>query len=164
MTPSASVAQRFVPALRIANLTRRVYVADLPTWILEVFRQLDDLTGSRRAGGHLVIYHGAVNTDNDGPAEVCTPFTGSLTVPEGVSVREEPAHHEAFMTLTRAQFEFPNILLAYDATCAFAQAHGRSSFLSLREVYCQVDGEASRAEDLVDDVAWPFIPARREES
>ncbi|MFD1734167.1 hypothetical protein ACFSC4_27500 [Deinococcus malanensis] len=51
MTPSASVAQRFVPALRIANLTRRVYVADLPTWILEVFRQLDDLTGSRRAGG-----------------------------------------------------------------------------------------------------------------
>ncbi len=157
MTVPFDVQERFVPAQRMATLSRRVYVADLEGFIMEAFDRLYALAGGQAAGAGLVIYHGEVNADSDGPVEVCVPFTGALTVPEDVTVREEPAHHEAYVTLPKAQFVFPDILRAYDAVFEYARNHGTSGELHPREVY-PVDWNTLEEHDPAGDVAYPFVP------
>lgn len=152
-----AVQQRQVPEQQFVTLTRRVYVHDLNNVIRQELGQLHTLASSQATGPSIVIYHGEVNTDSDGPIELCVPYTGVLTAPDGVVLRTEPSHQEAFVTLTKQQFEFPAILQAYDATAAYARAHGDSCPLACREVY-HADWDAAGETDLVGDVAWPFTP------
>lgn len=157
MTITYDVRERFVPAQRMATLSRRLYVADLQGFIMESFDTLHALVGAQAAGASLVIFHGQVNADSDGPVEVCVPFSGTLTVPETVTVREEPAHQEAYVTLTKAQFVFPDILRAYDAVFEYARHHGTSGELHPREVYPR-DWNTLGEHDPAGDVAYPFVP------
>lgn len=154
------VQERLVPAQHLATITRRVYVKDLPATIQSSMNTLMNLIpaqGAAFAGPPIVIYHGEVNADSDGPIEVCMPYTGHLT-PEGdVTLRMEPEHHEAYVVLTKTQFEFPAILGAYDATAMYAQAHGTSGPLHCREVY-PYDWEGAGNDDPAGEVAWPFKP------
>ncbi|SMB89547.1 MerR family transcriptional regulator [Deinococcus hopiensis] len=161
MTQQFQVQERFVPAVRVVTLTQRVYVARLSDYIGEAGSRLAELAGEQASGPAFVLYHGQVNADSDGPVEVCLPVLGALTVPEDVTVREEPAHAEAFVALTRAQFEFPGILRAYDATNAYAREHGECGLLSPREIY-PVAWEGLEADDFAGEVAWPFVPQREE--
>lgn len=151
------IHERLVPAQQVATLTRRVYVADLPSFIEEAGDTLTALTGPRTSGAAFVIFHGEVNADSDGPVEVCVPYSGELTAPPEVTLREEPAHHEAFIPLTRAQFEFPEILRAYDATRQYVQQHGQCTALSPREVY-PVSWSGLPEDAFAGDVALPFEP------
>lgn len=153
------IQERFVPAQQVATLARRVYVADLPAFIEEAGTTLTDLTGPHTSGAAIVIYHGEVNADSDGPVEVCVPYRGELTAPPEVTLREEPAHHEAFVPLTRDQFEFPEILRAYDATRQYVQEHGQCTALSPREVY-PVRWAGLPGNAFAGDVALPFEPRR----
>lgn len=157
MTVTYDVQQRFVPAVRVATLSRRLDVAELQDFSAEAGDRLVALTGPQTAGAAFVIYHGQVNADSDGPVEVCVPFSGALTLPPDVTVREEPAHFEAFTTLTKAEFVFPDILRAYDATHAYAQAHGTLNGLSPREVY-PLAWKTAGEDDPAGDVAFPFTP------
>jgi len=151
------IGQRFVPAVRVATLSRRVYVGGLSPFIEEAGGRLSHLLGEQAAGPALVLFHGEVNADSDGPVEVCLPLAGTLNVPEDVTVREEPAHWEAFVTLTRAQFEFPDILRAYDAVAGYAREHGGGCGLPPREVYPYPWAGLSE-DDRAGEVAWPFTP------
>ena len=137
-----------------------VPVPDLPRTIEDSFRELESLIreqGAAFAGAPLIIYHGEVNADSDGPIEVCWPYSGILTPSGDVALRVEPAHTEAFVALTREQFEFPAILSAYDATCAYASAHGTGSPLPCREVY-PYDWDNAAPGEPVGEVAWPYTP------
>ncbi|UBV42966.1 helix-turn-helix domain-containing protein [Deinococcus taeanensis] len=151
---------RFVPAQAVAALTFHVFVPDLPRTIQTGMQALLDhvrAQGVRLTTPAFVIYHGEVNADSDGPVEICVPYAGPLTPGGNLTLRVEPAHHEAFVTLTRAQFEFPAILAAYDATCAAAAQHGTPGPLHAREVYAY-DWAAAGPDDPAGDVAWPFVP------
>ncbi|GGK97983.1 MerR family transcriptional regulator [Deinococcus radiotolerans] len=153
------VQTRFQPEQSVAALTRHVFVADLPGAIQSGMQALIDLVnaqGGMFGGAPFVIYHGDVNADSDGPIEICVPYRGPLTPGGDVTLRVEPAHHEAFLALTREQFEFPAILVAYDATCAAAAAHGTCT-LRPREVYAY-DWDGAAPGDPVGDVAWPYEP------
>lgn len=69
-----------------------------------------------------------VNEDSDGPVEVAIPVrTGSA------ATRREPAHRQAYVAVTRAQWEWPQILSAYDAVEKWIHRHGRSCIGSPRE-------------------------------
>lgn len=158
--PDFTVQTRQVPAQQLACLTRHVLVPDLPRTIQDSFRELESLIreqGAAFAGAPLIIYHGEVNADSDGPIEVCWPYSGILTPSGDVALRVEPAHTEAFVALTREQFEFPAILSAYDATCAYASAHGTGSPLPCREVY-PYDWDNAAPGEPVGEVAWPYTP------
>ncbi|WP_135228452.1 MerR family transcriptional regulator [Deinococcus fonticola] len=158
--PEFELQTRQVPAQHLATLTWHVLVQDLPRTIQDSFRQLHVLIreqGATFAGPPLVIYHGEVNADSDGPIEVCWPYSGILTPSGDVALRVEPAHTEAFVALTREQFEFPAILSAYDATCAYASAHGTGSPLPCREVY-PYDWDNAAPGEPVGEVAWPYTP------
>ncbi len=160
MSQHFQVQQRSVPAQQVATVTRRLRVEDLPGFIKEELRALPrrvEAGGAQIVGVPFVVYHGQVNADNDGPVEVCVPYDGPLTPTGGLTLREEPAHHEAFVTLSKSQFDFPGILDAYDATSAYAGAHGECGALSPRELYPH-DWESLEAGDPAGEVAWPFMP------
>ncbi|CAM3576367.1 helix-turn-helix domain-containing protein [Deinococcus frigens] len=159
MTQHFNVQQRSVPAQQVATVSRRLRVAELPGFICkgmnDLHRRIQE-QGASLAGAPFVVYHGQVNEDSDGPVEVCVPYSGNLKPGRDYVLREESAHHEAFVTLTRAQFEFPGILEAYDAACAYALVHGDRSSFSPREVYPH-DWDTLKDSDPAGDVAWPFV-------
>ncbi|MFC4639117.1 MerR family transcriptional regulator [Deinococcus hohokamensis] len=160
MTQTYDVQTRHMPAQAVATLTRHVKVAGLEEAILEGFTSLKALLGAQgvsAAGAPFVIYHGEVNADSDGPIEVCQPYAGTLRPAGEVHLREEAAHEEAYVTLTRAEFQFPGILQAYDATCAYAAGHGAGCALHPREVYPH-DWATLGDSDPAGDVAWPYTP------
>lgn len=157
--PSYTVQQRFVPQQPVVSLTRRVYVSELTAFFEDSMRVLTFITaqGGQGTGSMFAVYHGQVSSDSDGPVEICFPYSGDLK-PEGeFTLRNEPAHFEAYVTLTKAQFEFPKILLAYDAAHEWAAQLGECGQMSPREVYTH-DWNSAGPDDLVADVAWPFVP------
>ena len=155
-----TVQTRFVPSQPVATLTHRVTADELPQTIAagmsELHRQLA-AQGAAPTAAPFVIYHGEVNADSDGPIELCQPYAGALQPTGELTLREEPAHHEAFVTLTQAEFQFPSILSAYDDAESSARAHGESGPLHCREVY-PYDWDRLNEDDVAGEVAWPYTP------
>jgi hypothetical protein len=73
----------------------------------------------------------------------------------------EPAHDEAFTTITKAQWDYPAILAVYDAVACSPEVSGRprsaqsGSALSCREVYV-ADPAAIGPDENVCDIAYPL--------
>ncbi|MGX9685842.1 MerR family transcriptional regulator [Deinococcus wulumuqiensis] len=158
--PNHAAQTRSVPAQQVATLTRRVSVAELPAAIGAGLRELHKqlaAQGAAPTAAPFVIYHGEVNADSDGPIELCQPYAGALQPTGELTLREEPAHHEAFVTLTQAEFQFPSILSAYDDAESSARAHGESGPLHCREVY-PYDWDRLNEDDVAGEVAWPYTP------
>lgn len=112
-------------------------------------------SGVEVAGPMIVIYHGQVSMDADGPVEVCLPVAGSVEPFGSARVRLEPAHEEAYARITKAEVEYPRILEAYDSVAAWLSSNGKRQTMSPREVYfAEWDGLGS--DDQACDVAFPF--------
>lgn len=156
---SFPLQQRFVPEQQIVSMTRRVLVQDLQRLFEDSSRLPPFITaqGAQVAGPMFAIYHGEVNNDSDGPVEICFPYSGDLVAQGEFVLRRESAHHEAYVTLTKAQFVFPQILKAYDAAQAYGNQLGQCGQLSPREVYNRAWNDTG-PDDVVGDVAWPFVP------
>lgn len=155
---------RAVPAQQLLTVTRKVLAPELPGVIDEgfslLYRHLSE-GGVEPAGAPLVIYHGEVNTDSDGPVEICWPYQGDLPTQADFTQREEPAYTEAYVSLTRAQFQFPEILQAYAAVQEYAEKHGERSPLDTHEVYPNYLGKDwcdLQPDDPAGEVTWPFVP------
>lgn len=112
-------------------------------------------SGVEVAGPMIVIYHGQVSMDADGPVEVCLPVAGSVEPFGAARVRLEPAHEEAYARITKAEVEYPKILEAYDSVAAWLHANGKRRTLSPREVYF-AEWDGLGADDPACDVAFPF--------
>ncbi len=151
----AEVETREVPAQQVLTEQRHTTVDGLNEWIGQGFGRL--MAAAQALGGvtgpALVIYHGEVNEDSDGPVELGVPI-GAAPGP-GVAAREEPAHREAFLRIPKSQVEFPQILGAYEKVEHWIRANGHTPAGSPREVYFN-DFMAAGPDDLVCDVAWPF--------
>jgi len=151
------ILTRDVPARLVLTEQRHVTPEELPGWISQALMRL--MTASGAAGGPaaepFVVYHGEINHDSDGPAEVCVPVdparAGQLTSP----TREEPAHREAYLRITKAQVAFPQILSAYDAVGRWLGENGHTASLPPREVYF-ADWDAAGPDDEVCDIAFPI--------
>lgn len=78
---------------RVATIEERHRADDLPDFISRAMGKLYDTIGAANldTGTPFVVYHGEVNTDADGPIEVCVPFSGSLDPLDDVRIRIEPA-------------------------------------------------------------------------
>jgi DNA-binding transcriptional MerR regulator len=104
-----------------------------------IVRSIDDLTREvERPGTPFVLYHGAVNEQDDGPVEVCVPASpGDHILPPGevAFTRVPPSHHQ-----------FPEILEPYDAIWAWAREQGRELDGPAREIYHEDEWE----------IAWPL--------
>ncbi len=94
-----------------------------------------------RAGAAFCIYWGEVNDDSDGPVEWCRPVPDDAAdalatkVPQ-LTLRHEPAHHEAFVDLGPYDENPTEWRLVSDALHTWAQDHeARPSDLGVRVTY-----------------------------
>jgi len=154
---SQEILTRDVPAQLVLTEQRHVTPEELPVWIGEAMTRL--LTAAGPAGGPsaepFVVYHGEINLDSDGPAEVCVPVDPAHAAKLDVPAREEPAHREAYLRITKARVGFPQILSAYDAVSRWLADHGHTGTASPREVYF-TDWDNAGPDDEVCDIAYPF--------
>ncbi|WP_309571713.1 helix-turn-helix domain-containing protein [Deinococcus sp.] len=160
MTQTFTVQTRDLPTRQLATIQKRVYQPELGGFLPpSIMRLIESIPahGATITGPPFVIYHGAVTADSDGPVEVCVPYTGTLTPTGDITLREETAHHEAYVTVTKEQFEFPTILEAFDATATYADAHGTRGPLICREIY-PYDWDQAGPDDPAGEVAWPYTP------
>jgi DNA-binding transcriptional MerR regulator len=152
-----SVDTREVPAQLVLTEQRHVAPEELPSWIGAAMGRL--LAAAAPVGGPsgapFVVYHGEVNHDSDGPVEVCVPVRAQAADQLTSPIREEPAHREAYLRITKAQVAFPQILTAFDTVSRWLQEQGRPMSASPREVYF-ADWDAAGPNDEVCDVAYPF--------
>jgi DNA-binding transcriptional MerR regulator len=154
------VRTRQVPSQRVLTVSRNVKVPYLEPFLMKAMGDLPTaLEGTpARTNSHcFVIFHGEVSEDSDGPVEVCLPFEGDLQAPDGMAIRIEPAHQEAFTTITLEQCRYPAILEAYDAVHGFIKKEDLEPTGSPREVYF-VEHTKVGANDPFCDVAWPAAP------
>jgi len=130
-------------------------VEQLDTWIAEaLFRENNAIAAAGGATGpSAIIFHGEVNHESDGPIEAITPFNPTGTV--DAATRIDPARREAFVTITKAQLDFPEILTAYDAVSVWISENGTQAGPP-REIYF-ADIHAAADDDLVCDVAFPIV-------
>lgn len=155
--PMLEVKVRDVPEQTI--LTEQAYVsaAQLPEWIVQAgLRQIDAAAAvGGQVGPSLVIYHGEVNEDSDGPVEVGLPVSAQHAGVARLPTRIEPAHREAYVTITRAQVRYPDILSAYDAVERWIATNKEQAAGSPREIYF-ADPSTGDDDEYIADVAFPI--------
>jgi len=152
------VRERDVAAQTVLTEQRHIYIGQL-TWTREAAARLT--ANAARCGGvtgeRFVIFHGMVTTDSDGPVEVCVPVSHPPEDPAELAWRVEPAHREAFISVTKTHFEIPAIFSIYDQLARWVTAPGRRRAGAPREVYrAGIEPLFATAGQQICDVAVPF--------
>jgi DNA-binding transcriptional MerR regulator len=127
--PMYDVLTKHVDEQPYVSKTKRVLVPDLEPFIVDTFRELGR-DGAPEPG--FVLYHGAVNHEENGPVEVCVPTDGGD--------KRLPAGEIAFTEIRGEQCVFPQILGAYEAVYRWAKEHGREASGPAREIFLRGPG------------------------
>lgn len=138
------VGARTVSETALLTFTRYTAAKELPQVIQDAAAWLFSLAENR--GGHvgslLVIYHGQVGWESDGPIEVCVPIKE-----RDRAHRIELQHQELFTGVLAEDVQFPRILAAFEAVALRAAQLGLEPVGPPREVYePAVEGEIPRCE------------------
>jgi DNA-binding transcriptional MerR regulator len=148
---------RHVPALRMMSIQRRLHAHETDDFVKEAKAAFNKrLAGSKPAGPFMLIFHGEVSAESDGPLEAALGCDENVQPNATVGVRSEPEHDEAYTTVTKAQWAYPAILAAYDAVACSPEVVARpNSRLSCREVYL-ADPDDIGDDVLICDIAYPL--------
>lgn len=153
------VKQREVAAQLVLTEQRTVGVAELAEWLPSTMGRLGKsaVEFGGLAGNWFVVYHGQFAEDGGGevPVEVCAPISSDQERPVTAAVRDEPAHREAYVTLTKAQADPAGIAAAFAMVGRWVGEHGLTIADAPREVYF-TDFTAAAPDDEVLDVAFPI--------
>lgn len=155
--PMFPVQTRHVPAQRVMSMQRRLRAPETEGFVAEVKKAFHEhLAGTKPTGPFTLIFHGIVDQESDGPLEAVIGCPDDVQATDLIGIRTEPAHDEAYTTITKTQWEFPAILAAYDAVACSPAAKDRpGSRLSCREVYL-ADPSAIGDSDPICDIAFPL--------
>jgi DNA-binding transcriptional MerR regulator len=155
--PMFPIETRHVPAQRVMSIHRRLRASETDAFIEEAKAAFaGHLAGAAPAGPFTLIFHGIVDHDSDGPLEATLGCPDDVQATGLIGVRAEPAHDEAFTTITKAQWAYPAILAAYDAVACSPEVSARPrSRLSCREVYV-AEPQAIADDELICDIAYPL--------
>ena len=155
--PMFPIQTRHVPAQRVMSIQRRLRASETDSFVREAkaaFRS--HLAGTVPTGPFTLIFHGIVDYESDGPLEAILGCPDDVQVTDLIGIRTEPAHDEAFTTITKAQWDYPAILAAYDAVACSPEVSARpKSQLSCREVYV-AEPEEVDDNQLICDIAFPL--------
>ena len=152
------ILTREISEQKVLSMQRNVFIGELENFVTEAKTELHEArtkAGLNQPGNHVVVFHGAVNQDSNGPVEVYVPFEGYWEPSGRIHLRLEPTHSEAYTPLTKAQMDFPGILQAYDAVEHWISKHGKRVVDSPRQVYL-TDWQTLQNHEFACDVAFPF--------
>jgi len=116
-------------ACKAVSITKNITVPDFHAWIPHVLGQLHGYiqeAGGAIAGDPICFYHGPINENDSGPAEVCWPFTGDIEPSGEIVVREIPAHQAAVGKANKEQSQFPIILDVWSDVAGWVQENGKT--------------------------------------
>jgi DNA-binding transcriptional MerR regulator len=155
--PMFPIQTRHVPVQRVMSIQRRLRAPETAAFVEEAKTAFaEHLDGALPTGPFTLIFHGIVDHESDGPLEAILPCPDDVQVTDLIGIRAEPAHDEAFTTITKAQWDYPAILAAYDAVACSPEAVARpGSRLSCREVYL-AEPQAIGRDELICDIAFPL--------
>jgi DNA-binding transcriptional MerR regulator len=155
--PMFPVHTRHVPATRVMSIQRRLHAAETDGFIREAKATFAAHLGTTPATGpFILIFHGVVDAESDGPLEAVLGCTETVAPTEEIGIRTEPAHDEAYTTITKAQWAYPAILAAYDAVACSPEAKvGPGSRLSCREIDL-AEPDTIGDKELACDIAFPL--------
>jgi DNA-binding transcriptional MerR regulator len=115
---SFTFVEKEMPAQTVVSIRRHITIPAYHEWMMPALRQLWDhvkAAGAEPAGDPIALYYGPVNEDDDGPVELCVPFTGTV-MPEGeIKVRELPAHRALQVTTFGEYNEWPKLMELWNA-------------------------------------------------
>jgi DNA-binding transcriptional MerR regulator len=156
-SPMFPIQTRHVPAQRVMSIQRRLRAPETAAFAAEAKAAFaGHLDGAPPAGPFTLIFHGIVDHESDGPLEAMLACPDQVQVTDLIGIRTEPAHDEAFTSITKAQWDYPAILAAYDAVACSPEATARpGSALSCREVYL-AEPQAIGQDELICDIAYPL--------
>jgi len=155
--PTYPIQTRHIPAQRVMTIQRRLRVSEMQSFIRGAKAALTShLSGIEPPGPLSYIFHGVINDESDGLLEITQACPDDVQPTGVIGIRTEPAHDEAYTTITKAQWEYPAVLAAYDAVAGSPEVRARPrSRLSCREVYV-AEPDAIGNDDLICDVAFPL--------
>jgi hypothetical protein len=139
------------------SIQRRLHGSETDGFVHEVKAAFSKhLDGAEPTGPFMLIFHGIVSDESDGPLEAVLGCPDDVEPTDIIGIRTEPAHDEAYTTITKRQWDYPAILAAYDAVACSPEARARpGSRLSCREVYVAEPDDIG-LEDFVCDIAFPL--------
>jgi DNA-binding transcriptional MerR regulator len=151
------IQTRHVPAQRVMTIQRRLRVSEMKSCIQGAKAALaSHLSGIEPPGPLSYVFHGVINDESDGLLEITLGCPDDVQPTDVIGIRTEPAHDEAYTTITKAQWDYPAILAAYDAVAGSPEVRARPrSPLSCREVYL-AEPDAIGNDDLICDIAFPL--------
>lgn len=162
-SPHLDVSIRAMPETTWLYLSSHVHGDQLPDFI----RRSNALLKERAKAygvpiGHgAVIFHGVVDMDSDGPADVCWQIP-SGSMPQGDDqVRTESAHTQAFTVLRTREMDFPQILQVYRELRRWIDARGYTISGPPRELYLG-DFQMAAPDDPICEIAFPILPNQKE--
>jgi DNA-binding transcriptional MerR regulator len=155
--PMFEIKTRKVPARRMMSIQRRQHGDQTAAFVVEAKAAFTaHLGGIAPAGPFMLIFHGQVNDQADGPIEAALGVPMEIDATDLIGIRTEPAHTEAYTTITKRQWNYPAILAAYDAVACSPQAAAQpGSALSCREVYL-AEPESVGEDEPICDIAYPL--------
>ncbi len=155
--PMFSIETRSVPSRRVMSIQRRVRADETDGFVSEAKAAfVAHLNGADATSPFTLVFHSVVDYEHDGLMEAQLGCSEDVRPTDVIGIRTEPAHDEAYTTITKAQWAFPAILAAYDSVACSAPVRARpGSHLSCREVYVAVP-DAIGDDDLICDVAFPL--------
>ena len=164
---SYDVATRTVPARTVLSISRHLHASDTVAFFDSAFTQL------RAAGPGLpgiegcpyLIFYGEVSEDSDGPLELCRPLASGAGLADGagpgagaldgMQLRTEAQHDEAYIRLAMKDLGWPAMLPAADALEAWTRQQARVAAGPLRQVMF-ADQRTAAPDTLVCDLAVPL--------
>jgi DNA-binding transcriptional MerR regulator len=152
------VLTRDVPAVKVAAIRadadQRSLIGVMVSSIIEIRAHLDR-TGASVPGASWVLFHGPVTPESEATIEICVPFTGLVDPAGPIAIRVEPAHVEAYCTITKDECAYPRIMLAYDLVDDWVRSTGRLMTGPVREIY-HPGFPSAAGSDLTVDIAQPI--------
>lgn len=133
------VSLRTVTDSPVLTSTKHTSARELPDVIRSSAAKLLQLADGRggASGGLVVIYHGQVGWESDGPIEVCVPLRDAER-----AHRVEHKHLQLFTRVVSEDVQFPRILGAFEAVQARARQLGFVTAGPPREIYTPDDQDS----------------------
>jgi DNA-binding transcriptional MerR regulator len=151
---------RLMPTQHVLSRSARMSLDTLRRHIRsskEMLRAHAERAGAPVAGAPIVILHGKVNEESSSDVEVCLPIAAPTTDADGIANAEVAGGPVAFTSMTYAQFEFPEILSAYEAVATWARQHGHELAGPPREVHLvNLSDWAGDQSETVAELHWPI--------
>lgn len=156
--PQLAVRERDVAEQLVLTEQRHLLIDELEHWMDAATRRLQH--SAHRLGtppGRLFrVFHGEVDEDSDGPVEICLPIGLTADPPGDIATRCEPAHREVYVRVNGAQYEYPQILSAYQVVENWIASKGLCCAGPPREIPLHgVDLARAAPTEAVCDVAYP---------